>query len=470
MSFRWSAAVAQAAVDALGALLPTPAIVDAIEQVPAAIVTWLPTQTPGPGQISAAAFVRCEEETRAILAGFAGSDVRLLAGHRKDVVVAPVMRAGRVAIHGARWKQGGRIQPLSSVHEAGYADYSHGVRAVRRECLLDGKPAHLDDVLAAGLCGGPVAFLRYPLAATPGSAHGASRGGSHEVVAASLLPNPTLTPPSHTPLGAAAPIPAARPTPTISAVLRRGDRGPAVVELQTLLTAAGHPTAADGVFGPRTEAAVRAFQARAKLAVDGLAGPRTMAALRAVGDTDRPPAPPRDLDALPFVQARNYHRGRARPLRAIVLHTAEIAEVPDAAERLAAWAAGPSAPVASWHFAVDDNSIVRCVRDEDTAFAAPGLNADGLQIEMSGRAGQGPEGWADAYSQAVLARTAALVAALCRRHDLPARLLDAAALVRGERGITTHAEVAKAYGKSTHTDPGKDWPGASFLAMVSAAL
>jgi peptidoglycan hydrolase-like protein with peptidoglycan-binding domain len=42
---------------------------------------------------------------------------------------------------------------------------------------------------------------------------------------------------------------------------------------------------ADGVYGPRTRAAVRAFQRRNGLAVDGIAGPQTMAALGIGGST-----------------------------------------------------------------------------------------------------------------------------------------------------------------------------------------
>lgn len=62
-------------------------------------------------------------------------------------------------------------------------------------------------------------------------------------------------------------------------VLRRGDRGEAVQALQTALTAAGHTLIADGIFGPATEHAVKAFQIRSRLTVDGLVGPATMAAL-----------------------------------------------------------------------------------------------------------------------------------------------------------------------------------------------
>jgi len=58
------------------------------------------------------------------------------------------------------------------------------------------------------------------------------------------------------------------------------DRGDAVRDLQTALSGAGYPVAADGVFGPLTEDAVRRFQRDAGLVVDGVAGPRTRTALR----------------------------------------------------------------------------------------------------------------------------------------------------------------------------------------------
>jgi lysozyme family protein len=56
--------------------------------------------------------------------------------------------------------------------------------------------------------------------------------------------------------------------------LKRGSRGPAVVQLQQKLG-----VAADGVFGPQTVRAVRRFQARKDLTVDGVVGPQTAQAL-----------------------------------------------------------------------------------------------------------------------------------------------------------------------------------------------
>jgi hypothetical protein len=57
-------------------------------------------------------------------------------------------------------------------------------------------------------------------------------------------------------------------------VVKRGDRGDAVRKIQSALG-----VGADGVFGPVTERAVKAFQRRNGLLVDGIVGPQTRAAL-----------------------------------------------------------------------------------------------------------------------------------------------------------------------------------------------
>ncbi len=78
----------------------------------------------------------------------------------------------------------------------------------------------------------------------------------------------------------AAPVAPAAPRPVTAPVggsplLRPGDRGPAVASLQALLR-----VAPDGSFGPRTRAAVVAFQAGRGLTADGVVGSRTWGALR----------------------------------------------------------------------------------------------------------------------------------------------------------------------------------------------
>jgi murein DD-endopeptidase MepM/ murein hydrolase activator NlpD len=81
-------------------------------------------------------------------------------------------------------------------------------------------------------------------------------------------------------------------------VLASGARGWDVAGLQFLLGRHGFPSGrVDGGLGPRTDAALRRFQAWAGLAADGLAGPATLSLLRAP-----PPASPL-VFALPVAAA-----------------------------------------------------------------------------------------------------------------------------------------------------------------------
>jgi N-acetylmuramoyl-L-alanine amidase len=66
-------------------------------------------------------------------------------------------------------------------------------------------------------------------------------------------------------------------------ILRAGDGGDAVRELQERLDAIGYDLAADADFDARTEAAVRAFQEDRCLRADGICGPQTWAALVEAG-------------------------------------------------------------------------------------------------------------------------------------------------------------------------------------------
>jgi len=73
---------------------------------------------------------------------------------------------------------------------------------------------------------------------------------------------------------------------TASPTLRQGARGAAVTTLQNKLKAAGfNPGAADGVFGAKTLAAVKAFQRARGLQSDGIVGPKTWSALNTVGSS-----------------------------------------------------------------------------------------------------------------------------------------------------------------------------------------
>ena len=73
-----------------------------------------------------------------------------------------------------------------------------------------------------------------------------------------------------------------RATPSNAHPVGEGETGKRVSDLQSRLNALGFkpPLKVDGIFGPKTLAAVRAFQKSHSLKVDGLVGPKTTAALR----------------------------------------------------------------------------------------------------------------------------------------------------------------------------------------------
>lgn len=172
--------------------------------------------------------------------------------------------------------------------------------------------------------------------------------------------------------------------------------------------------------------------------------------------------------AFPFVESPNVTRSTGRVIDVVVIHTMEIPERPDAAEICARWFQSPASQVSA-HYCVDADGIVQCVREHDIAWHARGGNANSIGVELAGVAGQGSKDWEDPYSAAVLDRAARLVAEICARHRIPIRWLTPDDLTDGRRGITGHADVSAAFGKSDHWDPGPGFPTAAFLARVRAA-
>lgn len=154
---------------------------------------------------------------------------------------------------------------------------------------------------------------------------------------------------------------------------------------------------------------------------------------------------------------------KAKDIRLIVLHLAITAETKTAAEAVARYF--QSGVRASSHFTTDNDSIVGQVRLEDVAWAAPGANHDGVQIEQAGSI-QSPAQWSDDYSLDMLNNTARLTAALCRVLGIPPVRLTDAEIRDGKRGIVDHWAVNRVYRRSDHTDCGEHFPWKTFMALV----
>jgi peptidoglycan hydrolase-like protein with peptidoglycan-binding domain/GH24 family phage-related lysozyme (muramidase) len=138
--------------------------------------------------------------------------------------------------------------------------------------------------------------------------------GPETWIALQKSPTPPTPPMPPTP-----PAPPTSPTPPAQNRLLRLTNpyttGADVFALQQLLTRAGFPVAADNVFGPGSDRAVRQFQASRGLVADGVVGAQTWAALQnPTATTPRPPAPgtPTHIRVLrlanPYMQGEDVRR------------------------------------------------------------------------------------------------------------------------------------------------------------------
>ena len=181
--------------------------------------------------------------------------------------------------------------------------------------------------------------------------------------------------------------------------------------------------------------------------------------------------------------------GRIKPIRLICLHTMEDQEQPGQAVLVSKrFSDKKTSPQASFHFAVDGSNvgkkpgdkypapIVRLTDDSDTAWAAPGINADGLHIEQAGIAAQSVQNWADTYSLAVLDNAATVAAVWAKKYQIPVIHLTPAQVADGKtKGFCGHIDATKAFPDlakqyGSHTDPGVNFPWQYFLQLVTKKL
>jgi len=174
-----------------------------------------------------------------------------------------------------------------------------------------------------------------------------------------------------------------------------------------------------------------------------------------------------ETDRFPVVLARWFERSpEKRKVRLIVIHTMEAPENVNTAENVANYFKNTDEK-ASAHLCIDNNSVVQCVYDNDIAYAAPGANRDGIQLELAGYSRQLTREWADEYSISLLDRAASVAAQYCLKYGIPRRHLTNEQLRAGLAGIIGHYQATEVYKLSTHTDPGPNFPWASFVENVS---
>jgi hypothetical protein len=143
---------AQLLADLFGAVMPTRKLVDNIYTnctIKLAPVTYTPV---GNQNELVPKFI---EHNTAIQAQFLASSGQLgdlTGGTKKDVVLSNLIiqptRPDHVTIYGWHQLNGLPIQPLTNIHINTYVDYSHGIRYLNNEFLLDGQVRNMTDILS----------------------------------------------------------------------------------------------------------------------------------------------------------------------------------------------------------------------------------------------------------------------------------------------------------------------------------
>jgi len=166
-----SPGTAQRIADQLGCVLPTRKMVDAICTV--AEVRLAPSPIPPSAAMTTVPVFAQHNETvltqRVALVKKHPLGA-LVVGHKKDVVISTRLGGvtNKVAIYGWQQTNGAPIQPLYLGHTAAWVDYSHGIRLVKLEMIVNGETKSVADVLAdPKLCGlisdeGVITNTRYP--------------------------------------------------------------------------------------------------------------------------------------------------------------------------------------------------------------------------------------------------------------------------------------------------------------------
>ena len=149
-----------------------------------------------------------------------------------------------------------------------------------------------------------------------------------------------------------------------------------------------------------------------------------------------------------------YGKRDPRALHLIVLHSTESTGL---AANVASYFQSPSAG-GSANLVVGEDGCFRSVPDLQEPAGAPGTNSDGLHIEIVGLAKWTRDEWLHRAPRAIDLAARAL-AEWSVAYGIPLAFVGSDALKTGHaRGVTTHAEVSKAFKKSDHWDPGPGFP------------
>jgi len=141
--------IAQLLATLFGASLITSKISDDIYQKAELKLAPFPYKPVGNANETIQKFIDHNTQIERQKAEAGGKNGQIIAGIKKDVILSSriIELLDKVVIYGWHKLDGNPIQPVYSGHIYWYVDYSHGIRLMNNQVLLDGQPALLSDIL-----------------------------------------------------------------------------------------------------------------------------------------------------------------------------------------------------------------------------------------------------------------------------------------------------------------------------------
>lgn len=173
------------------------------------------------------------------------------------------------------------------------------------------------------------------------------------------------------------------------------------------------------------------------------------------------------VPGIPYIQGRNTYPDRDGLKFGIAIHaTANDAT----AEQEADYAARRTDGVSS-HFYVDSDSIVQSLDTDARAGHAGSTtgNENAIAVEITGGVTNSRQWWLD---NVAWGRLADVLALLCRQHGIAPRRATVAEMSANPRvrAFYGHNDMRLAWGGTTHTDPGPNFPWDHLLTTVAQAI
>ncbi|XTZ16270.1 peptidoglycan recognition protein family protein [Micromonospora echinospora] len=173
------------------------------------------------------------------------------------------------------------------------------------------------------------------------------------------------------------------------------------------------------------------------------------------------------VPGIPFVQGRNAYDDRDGQKFGIAIHATDNTA---SAEAESVYATRRTDGVSS-HFYVDADSVVQSLDTTARAGHAGSStgNENAIAVEITGRSSSSRQWW---LANVAWDRLAEVLAVVCRHYDIAPRRATVAEMKATPRvrAFYGHNDMRLAWGGTTHTDPGSNFPWDHLLAKVEQAL